>query len=112
MTIFGEGPERKRLTGLIENLGLEQNARLAGKTLKPGGWIHTGNIFVLSSRFEGFPNALVDAVKLRSIVRDTDSNSPLCPLPVEVLHPAATAVYWKIVAFGAENPSESAICLV
>ncbi|MFC6487611.1 glycosyltransferase family 4 protein [Nitratireductor sp. GCM10026969] len=62
LTIFGEGPERAALEQQARDLGLRERVRLPGVTTSPAGWIRSGNIFVLSSRFEGFPNVLLEAL--------------------------------------------------
>ncbi len=59
--VFGEGPERKNLEVLAFAKGL-------GKEVFPGqvpdlmGALKPGDVFVLSSRFEGFPNVLMEAM--------------------------------------------------
>jgi len=72
LTIFGEGPERGKLQALSQELGVAEHVRFAGLTQKPGSWLTEGDIFVLSSRFEGFPNVLVEALSggLASIAFD------------------------------------------
>jgi glycosyltransferase involved in cell wall biosynthesis len=62
LTIWGEGPERDRLTALAAKRGLGGRVRLPGTSGTPGGWLPGGSIFVLPSRFEGFPNALCEAM--------------------------------------------------
>src|SRR6185295_12404004 len=62
LTIFGEGSERGRLESDVQSLGLMDRVRLPGQTAKPGAWLEEGDVFVLSSRFEGFPNVLVEAM--------------------------------------------------
>lgn len=62
LTIFGEGAERAALEAQIRALGLRDRVRLPGVTECPGAWLEAGDVFVLSSRFEGFPNVLVEAL--------------------------------------------------
>jgi glycosyltransferase involved in cell wall biosynthesis len=62
LTIFGEGPERKSLEAQAKALGIGARVSLPGVTETPGDWLNAGDIFVLSSRFEGFPNVLVEAL--------------------------------------------------
>lgn len=62
LTIFGEGPERKSLETQARALGIGGRVSLPGVTETPGDWQDAGDIFVLSSRFEGFPNVLVEAL--------------------------------------------------
>ncbi|WP_181408102.1 glycosyltransferase family 4 protein [Pararhizobium mangrovi] len=62
LTIFGEGPERDKLEELVGHLQLRHCVELPGVSASPGGWLRPGDIYVLSSRFEGFPNALLEAL--------------------------------------------------
>ena len=62
LTIFGEGPERKSLEAQARALGISGRVSLPGVTETPGDWLDAGDIFVLSSRYEGFPNVLVEAL--------------------------------------------------
>ncbi|AEG49842.1 glycosyl transferase group 1 [Sphingobium chlorophenolicum L-1] len=54
LTIWGEGPERKALEGQCARLGLTDRVSMPGVTEKPGEWIARTDIFILSSRFEGW----------------------------------------------------------
>lgn len=61
LTIFGDGPERDVLLGLAQRLGVTDDVRFPGLTARPGAWIEMGDILVLPSRYEGFPNVAAEA---------------------------------------------------
>lgn len=60
--IWGEGDERKRLESLSSELGLAGRVTFPGLSNCPRDWLSKTSIFVLSSRYEGFPNALGEAM--------------------------------------------------
>ncbi|MBX7492758.1 glycosyltransferase family 4 protein [Qipengyuania sp. 1NDW9] len=62
LDIWGDGAERDALEALIERKGLTGRATLRGTSEEPGSWITSTGIFVLSSRYEGFPNVLGEAM--------------------------------------------------
>lgn len=64
LEIYGEGEERKKLQDRIIELGLEKKVLLKGteKNLFPK--IKDASLFVLSSDYEGMPNALMEAMAL------------------------------------------------
>lgn len=74
LMIFGEGPERAALASRIDRLGLAGRASLPGLSTAPAGWIAACDIFVSSSRYEGFPNALAEAMRagLPAVAFDCD----------------------------------------
>jgi GalNAc-alpha-(1->4)-GalNAc-alpha-(1->3)-diNAcBac-PP-undecaprenol alpha-1,4-N-acetyl-D-galactosaminyltransferase len=75
LSILGEGSERRRLQEQIRERGLEGRVRLCGWVSDPAPVLHNCDAFVLSSRFEGFPNALLEAmaIGLPSIAVDCPS---------------------------------------
>jgi glycosyltransferase involved in cell wall biosynthesis len=62
LTIIGEGSERKNLEKLIKELSLEGYISMPGRTETIEKWYQKSPIFVLSSRVEGFPNVLCEAM--------------------------------------------------
>jgi len=62
MVILGEGPERERLEAQRDHLGLSGRVHLPGRAGNPGDWYARVDLYVMSSRFEGFPNTLVEAM--------------------------------------------------
>jgi glycosyltransferase involved in cell wall biosynthesis len=62
LLILGEGPERARLESLAARPGLAERVRLPGVSADPAPAYRRASLFALPSRFEGFPNALVEAM--------------------------------------------------
>jgi glycosyltransferase involved in cell wall biosynthesis len=59
--ILGEGEERKKLEKLIKYFDLENSVYLLGRVENPYIYMKNADLFILSSRFEGFPNVLLEA---------------------------------------------------
>jgi glycosyltransferase involved in cell wall biosynthesis len=64
LTIWGEGPMRGELQTQIAALGLSDRIRLPGRTREPWQSVATGQVFAMTSRVEGFPNVLLEAMAL------------------------------------------------
>jgi GalNAc-alpha-(1->4)-GalNAc-alpha-(1->3)-diNAcBac-PP-undecaprenol alpha-1,4-N-acetyl-D-galactosaminyltransferase len=62
IVVLGEGPERVALERLTIDLGLRGRVRFPGRESNPLSVLKQADMFVLSSRFEGFPNALCEAM--------------------------------------------------
>ena len=60
--IFGEGKEKGNLTELIRDLMLEERVFLEGNVKNVVEVISKATLFVLSSDYEGIPNALLEAM--------------------------------------------------
>lgn len=64
LTIYGEGPFRDELEKRIGELGIGESVALPGKVQNIFDCIADAELFVLSSNFEGMPNALIEAMCL------------------------------------------------
>jgi len=62
LRIIGEGPERGSLEALRDRYGLQGRVHLPGSTTTPCAEFKKAALFVLPSRYEGFPNALCEAM--------------------------------------------------
>lgn len=75
LIILGEGRRREPLTELARQLGVEQDLALPGFTPNPYAYMARADLFVLSSRWEGSPNVLTEAMALGTPVVSTDCPS-------------------------------------
>ncbi len=81
LMILGEGPDRATLVNLISSLGLSRDVLLPGFVPNPYSFLKNCSIFVLSSRWEGLPTVLIEALACGAPVVSTD-----CPSgPREIL---------------------------
>lgn len=62
LRILGEGPLRCKLQKQIDELGLNERIELPGRSADVGQELAEADVFVLSSAYEGFPNALLEAM--------------------------------------------------
>ncbi len=62
LDVFGEGPQRDALQQQIRQLDLAGRIHLPGWTDDPASEFARADLFVLSSRYEGFPNVVLDAM--------------------------------------------------
>ena len=62
LEIYGQGPDEEQLRSQISSHHLEQHIFLKGITQKVAEVYHSASFYVLSSRFEGFPMVLLEAI--------------------------------------------------
>jgi len=72
LTIFGDGPNKRELQSMIDNLNLTECVTLAGFCSNPLPYVKNANLFVLPSRYEGFSNAILEALAVGTPVVVTD----------------------------------------
>jgi len=117
LLILGEGKERPLLEALVKELGLEQDVSLPGFVLNPYAYMARAALFVLSSRWEGLPTVLIEALCCGAPVVSTDCPSgpreilrdgqygPL--VPVGGVNALARAIETTLAAKTPKPPSES-----
>jgi len=76
LLIFGEGPQRASLQALAEELGIGGRFELAGLTTNPFRFLARCDVFVLSSRWEGFANVVLEAMACGAPIVATDCGGP------------------------------------
>ncbi len=64
LIIYGEGDQRSELQALIDELGLNERISLPGVINNVAEATRDAKVFVLSSDYEGMPNALMEALAL------------------------------------------------
>ena len=80
--ILGIGPLKNELQAFIDQHQLQGHVRLEGFHTNPFKWMSKCDLFILSSKYEGFGNVIVEAMALGKTVVSTD-----CPSgPAEILN--------------------------
>lgn len=72
VTILGEGPERHALQALCTELGVTQRVHMPGVSGQVEDWMARAGLVVQPSRFEGFPNVVMEAMGLGAPVISAD----------------------------------------
>lgn len=81
LMIVGQGEREPQLRAQIAELGLQDRVILAGFHSDPSPFYATGDVFVLSSDYEGLPTVLIEAMSFGLQAVSTD-----CPSgPAEIL---------------------------
>lgn len=62
LEIYGEGPDRDKYEKLIQKLNISDKVFLKGRVKNPMNFIKNSEAFILSSKFEGMPNALIESL--------------------------------------------------
>jgi glycosyltransferase involved in cell wall biosynthesis len=77
LIIYGEGQERPRLEALIREKGLEERIRLPGIEQHPEQALPHADVFVVSSRYEGFSMVLAETMAMGLPVVSFACSGPL-----------------------------------
>lgn len=93
LIVAGEGKERASLLALSEQLGIEDVVSFPGYQDNPYAYMRRADVFALSSKHEGLPTVLIEALACGCPVVSTD-----CPSgPREIL---ADGAYGSLVPVG------------
>jgi glycosyltransferase involved in cell wall biosynthesis len=83
LRIYGGGPKKNALTTLIDDLGMKGKVRLMGRTEHLDEKLTEASVYALSSRFEGLPMVMIEAMGHGLAIAAFD-----CPTgPADVLTP-------------------------
>ncbi len=81
LLIIGRGINKKEMINYVKNNNLKNKVRFMNFQSNPFKFIKLADLFVLSSRYEGLPNVLLEAITLKKFVISTN-----CPTgPREIL---------------------------
>lgn len=72
LIICGVGPDEAALKALASTLGIADHVDFVGFQKFPIAWIAAGDLLVLSSRYEGFGNVLVEGLAAGTPIVSTD----------------------------------------
>ena len=72
LVILGDGPLRHELQGLANSLGVGRRVHMPGFVQDTEHVLHKASLFVLSSRWEGFSNVLLEALAAGTPIVATD----------------------------------------
>lgn len=72
LVFYGDGPDEEKVRAMTEELKLSENVVFAGVTKDVCGAIRASRMFVLTSDYEGIPNALIEAMAVGLPVIATD----------------------------------------
>lgn len=95
LVILGDGPELQRLTDLAKALGVGDDVDFLGFVGNPWGWMAACSVYVLSSRWEGLPTVLIEAMACGAPIVSTDCRNG----PNEILQ---GGLYGDLVPVGDE----------
>lgn len=72
IVIVGDGYDFKNIQQLIDNLKVSETVTMLGFTANPYPYFKNADFYILSSRYEGFPTVLFEAITLKKNIIATD----------------------------------------
>ncbi len=91
LILLGQGSEKKRFENYIDNNGLNKNIKILNFKKNPYPIIKKTDLFILTSKYEGLPNVLLEAIVLKKLIISSD-----CPTgPREILQNGKGGILFK-----------------
>nr|MBD3623211.1 glycosyltransferase [Sunxiuqinia sp.] len=72
LIVVGDGPSKSRLVEISEKIGVAEKVIFVGNQSNPYPWIKNADLLILSSKFEGLPTVLVEALILNIPIISSD----------------------------------------
>ena len=92
LLIIGDGDQKKKLINYINNNNLNNIVKIKDRIENPFPYILKAKIMLLTSRFEGLPNVLLEALALKKFIISSD-----CPTgPSEILDNGKGGLLFKV----------------
>lgn len=90
--IVGDGPDRQEIENMVEKYNLQGRVRLLGLQKNPYIWMKNSQFFVHSSKYEGLPTVLIEAMILDKAIISSD-----CPTgPREILESGKSGILYPV----------------
>jgi glycosyltransferase involved in cell wall biosynthesis len=92
LLLVGSGNLQKKMFMLIKKLNLSKNIKIINNKKNPYPYIKMSDAFILSSKYEGCPNVLLEAITLKKFIISSD-----CPTgPSEILDSGKGGILFKV----------------
>ena len=75
LLIIGNGNNQNKLNRYIEDNKLNRNVKILNNINNPFPYLLRSDLFILSSKFEGLPNVLLEAITLNKFVISTNCST-------------------------------------
>ena len=113
LNFFGDGPDIKKIMDMVEEKNLSRHVKFFGFVSPIEKYIRNSAVFVLTSDYEGIPNALIDAMALGMPVVSTNCSPGGAKLLIDnykngILVPRSDSKkVAEAINFLLENPQEA-----
>lgn len=91
LVVFGEGKLRNLLLDIVDELQISEHVMFMGYVKEPYAYYELGELFVMTSIYEGLPVAILEAMANGLPIISTDCKAGPC----EILNPRQVSLYDK-----------------
>ena len=92
LLIIGRGKNKEKIIGYIKKNNLTKFIKIINYQKNPFPYLRKSNLFVLSSKYEGLPNVLLEALTLKKFIISSN-----CPTgPSEILDNGKTGLLFRV----------------